>query len=164
MRKIPDRTNARTHLRLWGNYGAVALLLSAAATAVAADQHDMGKSPRTPIQHVIVVVGENHTFDNVFGGYAPINGQSVSNLLSNGIINADGSPGPNFSQAAQQQAVDSGTYSVTPARIGPYAAVDQPNTTYAFGQPPNVPDRKTFWYVSRARLKSGRASSSRPSS
>ncbi|MCU1273247.1 MAG: phosphoesterase [Bryobacterales bacterium] len=142
MRKILDGTNARTYRRTLRNYVAIALILSAAATAVAEDQHGSGNSPRTPIQHVIVVVGENHTFDNVFGGYVPVNGQSVSNLLSNGIINSDGTPGPNFSQAAQQQAVDSSTYSVTPARTGPYSAVDQPNTTYAFGQPANVPDQR----------------------
>jgi phospholipase C len=108
-------------------------------SVVAADQHG-GKKDRTPIQHVIVVVGENHTFDNVFGGYAPQAGQSVWNLLSEGIINPDGSPGINFWRATQNQATDTGVYSVTPSTLGPYAAVDQPNTTYAFGLPGNVPD------------------------
>jgi phospholipase C len=31
----------------------------------------------SPIEHVIVVVGENHTFDNVFGGYVPRPGQTI---------------------------------------------------------------------------------------
>src|SRR3954447_21080725 len=35
----------------------------------------------TPIQHVIVVIGENHTFDNVYGTYTPGPAQSVDNLL-----------------------------------------------------------------------------------
>lgn len=53
----------------------------------------------TPIKHVIVIVGENRTFDHVFGAYQPRAGQTVSNLLSKGIINADGTPGPNFPAA-----------------------------------------------------------------
>ncbi len=59
----------------------------------------------TAIQHLIVLIGENRTFDHVFATYVPHNGESVSNLLSKGIINADGSPGPHFSKAAQYQAI-----------------------------------------------------------
>jgi phospholipase C len=60
----------------------------------------------SPIKHVIIIVGENRTFDHVFATYKPTNGQTVDNLLSRKIINADGTPGPNFSQAAQFQADD----------------------------------------------------------
>jgi phospholipase C len=60
---------------------------------------------RTPIKHVIVLIGENRTFDHVFATYVPKSEDSVSNLLSKGIIKADGSPGPHFSKAAQFQAV-----------------------------------------------------------
>lgn len=95
---------------------------------------------RTPIQHVIVIIGENHTFDNVFGAYQPGRGQSVRNLLSEGIINADGSPGRNFSQAAQQTASDMKYYRLNPHLDGPYATLPQPQTTYATGLPPGVPD------------------------
>ena len=52
---------------------------------------------RTPIQHVIVLIGENRTFDHVFATYVPKSHDSVSNLLSKGIINADGTPGRHFS-------------------------------------------------------------------
>ena len=55
----------------------------------------------SPIKHVIIIVGENRTFDHIFATYKPTNGQTVDNLLSRKIINADGTPGPNFSQAAQ---------------------------------------------------------------
>src|SRR5258707_8563153 len=51
----------------------------------------------TPIKHVIVIIGENRTFDNVYGAYVPGKGQHVANLLSRGIVHADGSPGPNSS-------------------------------------------------------------------
>lgn len=94
----------------------------------------------TPIEHVIVIMGENHTFDNVYGGYRPPRGESVRNLLSQGIINADGSPGPNFSKAAQQQASNPNLYSLDPSQTGAYATLPQPNTTYATGQTPGVPD------------------------
>ena len=96
----------------------------------------------TPIEHVIVIIGENHTFDNLFGGYRPGRGQSVKNLLSEGIINADGSPGPNFAKAAQQQASNLNLYRIDPAQAGPYATLPQPNTTYATGQSQGVPDAR----------------------
>src|SRR6204780_1641065 len=60
----------------------------------------------TPIQHVIVIIGENRSFDHVFATYVPRNGQRVRNLLSEGIVNADGTPGPNFSKAEQNAATD----------------------------------------------------------
>jgi phospholipase C len=59
----------------------------------------------TPIKHVIVLIGENRTFDHVFATYVPRGRDSVQNLLSEGVIKADGSPGWNFSKAAQFQAV-----------------------------------------------------------
>jgi len=60
----------------------------------------------TPIKHVIVLIGENRTFDHIFATYVPRHRrESVRNLLSEGIINADGSPGWNFSKAAQFQAI-----------------------------------------------------------
>ena len=58
----------------------------------------------TPIKHVIVIVGENRTFDHIFATYQPINGNTVNNLFSEGIINANGSPGPNYSKAVQYSA------------------------------------------------------------
>ena len=70
------------------------------------DDHDSVDEARqiptaTPIKHVIVIIGENRTFDNVYGTYVPRKGQHVANLLSRGIVHADGSPGPN-SVAAEQ--------------------------------------------------------------
>jgi phospholipase C len=34
----------------------------------------------TPIKHVIIMVGENRTFDHVFATYKPMAGESVNNL------------------------------------------------------------------------------------
>lgn len=56
----------------------------------------------TPIKHVIIIVGENRSFDHLFATYVPVNkDESVQNLLSEGIVNADGTPGPNFAKAHQ---------------------------------------------------------------
>src|SRR6266850_5622778 len=60
---------------------------------------------RTPIKHLIVLIGENRTFDHVFATYVPKSSDSVSNLLSKHIIKANGSPDVNFEKAAQFQAV-----------------------------------------------------------
>jgi phospholipase C len=60
----------------------------------------------TPIKHVIVIIGENRSFDHVFATYVPKSGQTVWNLLSEGIVNADGTPGKNFSDAEQKAATD----------------------------------------------------------
>jgi hypothetical protein len=45
---------------------------------------------RTPIKQVIVILGENRTFDHIFATYKPLHGNTVDNLLSKKIINADG--------------------------------------------------------------------------
>ena len=72
----------------------------------------------TPIKHVIVIIGENRSFDHVFATYEPKRGQTVWNLLSEGIVNADGTPGPNFSQAEQSAATDQApdTFLLSPAK------------------------------------------------
>ena len=82
----------------------------------------------TPIKHVIVIIGENRTFDHVFATYKPKAGETVDNLLSREIINEDGTPGPNYSRSAQYTAVDSttvgnGLYSISPADKTIYANV-----------------------------------------
>jgi phospholipase C len=96
----------------------------------------------TPIRHVIIVVGENHTFDNVFGTYQPKRGQKISNLLAKGIVNADGTPGPDFELARQRIGSDRGEYHAVTPSTGEYATLPQPYTTYAIGQPNGVPDTR----------------------
>src|ERR1700726_4394788 len=55
-----------------------------------------------PIKHVIIIVGENRSFDHVVATFKPsVPGEPVSNRLPKEIINADGSPGPKFSLAHQ---------------------------------------------------------------
>ncbi len=61
---------------------------------------------QTPIKHVIVIIGENRSFDHVFATYVPKPGEKVWNLLSEGIIKADGTPGRNMQKAEQSAAAD----------------------------------------------------------
>lgn len=74
----------------------------------------------TPIRHVILIIGENRTFDNMFATFEPRAGQQVWNLLSEGIINADGTPGPNFDRARQWQASATQAYSIHPPKTAAY--------------------------------------------
>ncbi len=60
----------------------------------------------SPIKHVIVIIGENRSFDHVFATYKAPPGETVFNLLSEGIVKADGTPGPNFAKGAQNAATD----------------------------------------------------------
>jgi len=58
----------------------------------------------TPIKHVIIIVGENRSFDHLFATYVPRHAEEgIRNLLSEGIVNADGTPGPHFARAHQYQ-------------------------------------------------------------
>ena len=98
--------------------------------------------PTTPIQHVIIIVGENHTFDNLFGTYKPAAGQTIDNLLSKGIVNADGTPGPHFDKAKQSIGSDEIHYNAKTATTGAYATLPQPYTTYGLGLPQGVLDTR----------------------
>jgi phospholipase C len=92
----------------------------------------------TPIKHVIVIIGENRSFDHVFATYVPKRGQFVWNLLSEGIIKPDGTPGPNFSKAEQKAAYDeqpdafllSPTKAEFPGAVLPAPLVGGPQDSY----------------------------------
>jgi phospholipase C len=102
---------------------------------------------RTPIKHVIVLIGENRTFDHLFATYVPKSEDSVSNLLSTGIINADGKPGKHFSKAAQFQAVapfrTKFYISLDDDEKAPYQRLPEPTLNFspspATGEPPPFP-------------------------
>src|ERR1700675_4171667 len=87
-----------------GLTGIAVTQLALGVTLANAAQSSQG-STKSPIKHVIVLIGENRTFDHLFATFVPKSRDSVKNLLSEGIINADGSPGRHFAQAAQFQAV-----------------------------------------------------------
>ena len=96
---------ARQHLAVATSL--VALVANLGSPLPVAAQDSAKDSTATPIKHVIVIIGENRTFDHVFATYQPRSDDTVSNLLSKGIVNSDGTPGPNFSLASQSAATDS---------------------------------------------------------
>jgi phospholipase C len=92
-----------------------------------------GRKTATPIKHVIVLIGENRSFDNVFATYNPRPGQHVENLVSKKIIREDGSLGPKARLAAQValNTIPSQYFIHQPAsNKSPYATLPAPNTSY----------------------------------
>jgi phospholipase C len=100
---LSSRPRRRGHCRAVVVSAVVLAGAAAAMPARSADPNAATDSPdtATPIKHVIVVIGENRTFDHVYGTYIPKSRASILNLLSEGVVTADGSPGPNFAAAKQ---------------------------------------------------------------
>ena len=131
------RNADRNHNR-WGLGAALTsatLSFSLAATVgMAADgtsAKDAAQASKTesPIKHVIILIGENRGTDHTFGVYKPKGkGQTISNILSNGIVKEDGSPGANFAKAQQ--------FMVTPQPLYYVGAPDKAKMAYAQGGQP----------------------------
>src|SRR5216684_728491 len=110
----------RRHCRTALAASAAALMrMATASVGHAADSDPSVDAIQTasPIKHVIIIVGENRSFDHVFATYQPkAKGETVLNLLSEGIVNADGTPGPHFARGHQFQIVappNSGRYFIS---------------------------------------------------
>jgi phospholipase C len=118
----------------------------AASTQVTSTSVIASHFTTTPIKHVVVIIGENHSFDNVFATYRPPDGQHIWNLRSEGIVTEGGNPGPNFAAASQLKATNTTKYTLTPVIAGQYTTLPQPNTTYVSsacsGLPANSPDTR----------------------
>jgi phospholipase C len=97
----------------------LALVQLAVGTPLMAQAVTGDSNTTTPIKHVIVIIGENRSFDHVFATYQPRRNQSIWNLLSEGIVNADGTPGPNFSKAQQSASLDQApdTFLLSPQKL-----------------------------------------------
>ncbi len=110
------------------------------------DDHDRGGTS-SPIKHVIVLIGENRTFDHLFATYVPRHGESVKNLLSEGIIKVDGTPDAHFKKAQQFQAVAPFNtkyfISLDNDDKAPYSTLPEPTLNFspspATGEPPPFP-------------------------
>jgi len=125
----------------------IAVTATMTAAAAGSTPHARwGPPTTTPIKHVVVIIGENHSFDNVFATYQPPGHQKIWNLLSEGIVTKTGAPGPNFGKAAQLTASNTKTYSLNPKITGKYKPLPRPNTTYVSkacdGQNPDSPDAR----------------------
>jgi phospholipase C len=121
--------------------------LPASSQTASSETSANDQQTQTPIKHVIVLIGENRTFDHVFATYVPKSEDSVSNLLSKRIIKADGSPGLNFSKAAQFQAIPpfqtSYYISLDGSQKAAYTTLPEPTLNFspspATGEPPPFP-------------------------
>jgi phospholipase C len=106
-----------------------------AADSVIGGANSNDQRTESPIKHVIVILGENRTFDHVFATYEPQGGEHVDNLLSRGIITRDGQPGPHYARAAQSSTVVNNTFSINPTPKTPYNQttnkLQAPGTSYA---------------------------------
>ncbi len=101
-------------------------LLAGALTAGAMARPSLAQPDgltRTPIKHLIIILGENRSFDHIFATYRPVSGDAIANLLSKGIVKADGTPGPNYAKALQYQASDTKLYRLAPAKTAPYTVL-----------------------------------------
>src|ERR1700761_3877900 len=67
----------------------------------------------SPIKHVIILIGENRGLDHTFGIYKPKGrGETISNLLSKGIVDRNGQPAVNYGLAKQYAAAPQSTFYV----------------------------------------------------
>jgi len=135
-------------------WGIIATLITACITASAAQLRANDARTITPIKHVIIIIGENRSFDHIFAAYKARPGQSVRNLLSQGIIKEDGTPGPNFSKATQYQAQVTSTYEIAPSHKQAYTTLPPAMTD---GAPQNASDQSgpPFRSPSAAELNTG---------
>ncbi len=103
--------------------GVSALALSTFGSSVNGADVDNSTNTVTPIKHVIILIGENRSLDHTFGVYKPKGkGQTIANMLSKGIVNEDGTAGPNFALAQQ--------FSVAPQPLFYVGAPDGAKTLY----------------------------------
>ena len=103
-----------TILALVGAQATMTQAASVASSDPTFGPNEKDLATHTPIKHVIIIIGENRTFDNVYATYQPKAGETVWNLLSEEIIKADGSPGPNYAKARQWNATDTGVFQLAP--------------------------------------------------
>ncbi len=110
-------------------------------TALAKDAPAVSKdaaaalATESPIKHVIILIGENRGTDHTFGVYSPKGKkQTIANILSKGIVNLDGTPGPNFDLAQQYAVAPQSSFYIAP----PNSAKTPYNTTTNLMPQPNT--------------------------
>ena len=109
---------------------AASVTIATTAAGASAARHGRPPTTTTPIKHVVVIILENHSFDNVFATYQPPHHQHIWNLLTEGLIKKNGDPGPNYAHASQLTAINTKKYTLTPKISGKYKTLPIPNTTY----------------------------------
>jgi phospholipase C len=113
-----EASRARRLCRLFLGASVATLALSQGVRAQDGSQNVVNQiKTASPIKHVIIIVGENRSFDHLFATYVPkSDDERVLNLLSERVVKADGSPNENFDRAHQFQvtlAPNSGKYFIS---------------------------------------------------
>ena len=106
----------------------VQISLAGPLATIAKAAESAARETRSPIKHVIVIVGENRSFDHLFATYQPRDDEHIDNLLSKHIIREDGSPGRNYSKSWQYKAdaTDSSVYQLSPKNKTLYETLPAP--------------------------------------
>jgi len=108
-------------IAIWQGFPALATIYNRAHTSVQASTRGKA-SPTTPIQHIVVIMQENHSFDNMFGRFPGVNGytdQHASNPMRNDY---------SHSAASTAAAIDGGKMDQFPLRSSiQYDQSDIPN-------------------------------------
>lgn len=105
---------------------AASMVLSPVLASAPAVAKSDTTTPATPIEHIVLIIGENHSFDNLYGTYVPKKGETIDNILSKKIVKVDGTPGTNFSKAAQMQAPGTDSYNIAPPNKTAYSILSPP--------------------------------------
>jgi phospholipase C len=135
-------------------YGAAFCAITVTALApvakAAGESSSNDGNTTTPIKHVIVIIGENRTFDHLFATYQPVNPtETALNRLSEGVVNADGTSGKNYLSVTQNQTLNTVTYQISPTGKSPFTTLPAPLAGGGYfnqGLPPfsNVEDATTY--------------------
>jgi acid phosphatase len=72
----------------------IALLSSAVAVTGTADARDGGDNPLRKIKHIVVIYEENHSFDNLYGGWEGVNGLANADAAHTTQVDINGAPLP----------------------------------------------------------------------
>ncbi len=152
-----DRTTSRRLTRTAAAAALGTLLPVIASAQQPSGPHTPVISPdaaptRTQVKHLLIIIGENRSFDHLFATYQPPPGQTVRNLLSEGIILSNGAPGPNYKLAIQNTATQpDGDYHNSPPLAGPYPTLPPPFTD---GAPPSQSEtRPPFTTIAIAQAR-----------
>ncbi|HEY6824096.1 MAG TPA: alkaline phosphatase family protein [Steroidobacteraceae bacterium] len=93
---------AHSEKRPWLGLAVSVCAAALGASGLAACGDSDSSDTASPIKHVIIVVGENRSFDHLFATYVPQHPEEgIHNLLSEQIVTASGAPGLLFSRAYQ---------------------------------------------------------------
>jgi phospholipase C len=127
LKKIAKKSMEGLRIALTG----IALSQFSVGATLAGPVPPTSPTPVTPIKHVIVIIGENRSFDHVFATYVPKPGRGpVNNLLSQGIIKLDANnnaiPGPHFDKAQQLAATNTDTFLLSPPQQTAFAKLPAP--------------------------------------